>query len=491
LARFPALSLPGRESGARPGDRRWGFPERNPAASAPEYFSEEIMVKNRAWNRLAGTFLVFLAIQLVNAAAGWAEKASRAGGDFVEPAGRLTLSAALEAAFNNHPSLKSAAREIEAREGAAIQAALPGNPTFFVELEEFGGTGPYSGTEAMASSIGVSQEIPLGGKISKRLLVAEKERDFARLELQEAVLNLRGQVKKKFLRVYALERMAAMERSNLALVEESFAVISRLVSVGEISPLDAKKAAMEQALARMALARSQRELEAARVDLAATWGSHQPRFEGVEPPETSSDSVQSFSEEDLWALARDNPLIRKDRIRIDRLKSAWELAKAEAWPDLEVEGGVKEFNESGDQAYFLGISIPVPFFNRNRGGIIEARGNLHKGESELDSTMLSVRAELQSLLSRLEILDSELARGRETILPLAEETYSALQRAYRAGEKGHLELLDAQRMLLEVRRDFLQLETERHDLLADLETLVGRDLGFRVASAGHPSSEKE
>jgi cobalt-zinc-cadmium efflux system outer membrane protein len=394
--------------------------------------------------------------------------------EFVEPTGKITLQDAIKAALANNPEIAAASHEVNARESAGLQEGLLENPTFFSEFEEFGGSGDFSGDDVLETTVGVSQEIPLAGKRVKRVRIAEYQTNIARLELQAKILALTSEVKKRFLRVHSLEQGLLVEKENIALLQDVKNVIARQIALGDISPLDERKAAVELALAKAAFARAKRELDMARIELASSWGSSQVHFGQVDFVDRKIQTLPK--EEDLWQAVQNHPELEISRIQVERLKASLALAKAEAIPDLEVEGGVKYFNESNDHAYFLGFSIPIPIFDRNKGGIGEASENIQVGKKELDSSSLNKRRELAVLLERLQIIDSELGATETTIIPAAQEAYEALKKAYQAGANDYLELLDSQRTLLEVRRNNLLLEMEYHELIADLEAIVGKDI---------------
>ena len=401
---------------------------------------------------------------------------------FIEPTGQITFADAVEAALANNPDIAAASHEVNARDSARFQQGVLSNPTFFSEFEEFGGTGEFSGDDVLGTSVGVSQEIPLAGKRSKRVRIAEHETAVARLELQAKKVALATKVKKRFLRVYFLEQGLLLERDNIVLLQDVLEVISRQITLGDISPLDERKAVVELALAKSSLARAQRELKMARIELASSWGSIEVLFDQI----VFSDSEIRLlpKEDDLWQEVQRNPEMEIKRINIERLEASLELAKADAIPDLEVEGGVKYFNESDDHAYFLGFSLPIPVFDRNKGGIREATENILAGKKELDSLSVRLRTELTVLLEQLQIIDAELDTMETTIIPAAQEAYEALKKAYQAGEKEYLELLDSQRTLLDVRRSSLHLEMKHYELIAGLEELIGKDLGS--FSLNHP-----
>ena len=394
---------------------------------------------------------------------------------FITPTGKITLSNAIKASLANNPDIAAAAHEIHARENAQFQEGLLANPTFFSEFEEFGGSGDFSGDDVLETTIGVSQEIPLAGKRAKRVRITEYATVIARLELQAKILALTSDVKKRFLFVHSFEQGLLLERENIALLQDVQDVITRQIALGDISPLDEKKATVELALAKAALARAKRELGMARIELASSWGSREVHFDQVEFVDLIIRPLPK--ETDLWQAVQGHPEMEINRIQVEQLKASLALAKADAIPDLEIEGGVKYFNESNDHAYFLGFSIPIPVFDRNTGGIREASENIQVGKKELAGSSVRMRTALAVLLERLQIIDGELSTTETTIIPAAQEVYEALKKAYQAGEKDYLELLDSQRTLLEVRRRNLLLEMEHHELIADLEAIVGKDLG--------------
>lgn len=393
---------------------------------------------------------------------------------FPEPTGTITLSDAISAALPTHPDIAAAFHAIKAKESVALQEGLPVNPIFITELEEFGGSGDFSGTDVMGTTIGISQEILMAGKREKKIQIAEIETDLARLEMQKKIIQVRSEVKKRFLRVQFLEKGLLLEQDNLRLLLDAGKAIEKQVALGEISPIDGQRAAIELALGQAALSRARRELQTARLDLASSWGSATPLFTDVKHINTAK--LPKGDKDSLWQAMLSSPFMEINRRLINQREASLNLAEALAYPDIEIEGGIKYFNESNDHTYFLGMSIPIPLFDRNQGGIQEARQNIHTAKKQEQSHSLRMRTELANLLQRIIGVDTELETVRETVLPAAEQIYSSLSMAYQEGEKDYLELLDAQRTLLDVRRDNHLLEFEHHELIAELEEMTGMPL---------------
>ncbi|MCP4647044.1 MAG: TolC family protein, partial [bacterium] len=152
-----------------------------------------------------------------------------------EPGGVITLGDALQAAMGRHPSLAAAWHEIKAHEGKARQAGMLPNPSLSGEFEEFGGSGEFSGSDVISTRISISQEFPLGGKLTKRVQEAEAEIELSIQERAVQIIALRTEVKKRFIRVYMLQEQLKLEQEKLRLVKASSNAISKRVSAGEAS----------------------------------------------------------------------------------------------------------------------------------------------------------------------------------------------------------------------------------------------------------------
>jgi outer membrane protein TolC len=224
----------------------------------------------------------------------------------MEPTGVITLDDALKAALERHPGLAASWHEIKAREGAARQAGMLSNPSLSGEIEQLGGSGYYSGTDFMESKVGISQEIPLGGQISKRVQVAEAQTDIAVLEYASQTLAFRTEVRKRFLRVYMLQEQSKLEEENVTLLETLRDAVAKRVASGEASPLDEAKVAVQLASSAIAEKRTKRELDAAKYALAASWAGDGTKFSEVRADYQTVIALPAESE--LLELLASNPV---------------------------------------------------------------------------------------------------------------------------------------------------------------------------------------
>lgn len=385
-------------------------------------------------------------------------------------ANRITLEWALDAAISRHPALAVTWYEIQAGQGAMRQAAALPNPRLIAEMEEFGGSGDFSGTGAMSSRIGISQEILLGGKINRRVREAEAYVEIAALEHKAEIYEIRALVERRFFEVFALQERVRLQQEQFDLIEKTHEVVAKRVKTGDTAPLDLSKSRIELASAKIEVERTQRALEAARYAVAESWGSKTPDFTGVTGKYQSGLNV---TEEELIKALEQSPAWLLYEAKSVKANAALDLATAERIPDIEFEGGFQRFNESDNHSFFLGVSVPLPLFDRNQGGIAEASATKQKAGYEKAAGCLSLHTKLQEAWRNMTAARGAFRVLEAEVIPAAKITYEAIGKSYRAGEANILALLDAQRTWVETRQSRLDLLHELENSRIEIKRLIG------------------
>ncbi|MGH8222615.1 MAG: TolC family protein, partial [Woeseiaceae bacterium] len=132
----------------------------------------------------------------------------------------LTLADALRAASANNPALRAVPFELQALEGRRQQAAVRPNPELGLELENFAGSGALSGTEALESTLALSQLIELGGKRDARRALADSEYEILLAEQSVQRLDVQSEVARRFLAVVAGQERLALARRTAELATD-------------------------------------------------------------------------------------------------------------------------------------------------------------------------------------------------------------------------------------------------------------------------------
>jgi cobalt-zinc-cadmium efflux system outer membrane protein len=171
---------------------------------------------------------------------------------------------------------------------------------------------------------------------------------------------------------------------------------------------------------------------------------------------------------------RGNPDIARWATEKEQRGAASALQDAIRIPDPTFTAGVRRFRESGDSAFVAGMSIPLPLFNRNQGGILESRRRLAKAERESAAAEARVRVALAETYQALSTAVSEIDALKTTVIPGAQSAFEAASEGYRQGKFGYLDVLDAQRTLFEARGQYVSALATYHKAVADLDRAIGK-----------------
>jgi cobalt-zinc-cadmium efflux system outer membrane protein len=386
----------------------------------------------------------------------------------------LTLRQALSRALMSNPELAGFSWEVRAREARTLQAGLPPNPEVEADVENFGGSKELSGLDAAETTIALSQLIELGGKRSRRERVAALERDLAGWDYEAKRLDVLTDVSKAFVDVLGAQEKLAYTRELVGLAEATRRTVAERVEAGKVSPLEVTKAGVSLSNTRIEHEKARSELAAARKKLAALWGTSSPSFEEVQGTLETLTPVPSA--ENLQQFVSQNPDIVRWVKETEQRTAALDLEKAKRIPDLTVKGGVRYFSETDDNAFVMGVSIPIPLFDRNQGGVLEAKVKLAKAREESRAAEAKVGASLAESYQLLSFSHEQATALKNQVLPAAEEAFNAAGEGYREGKFDFLEFLDAQRTLFEAKGSYIESLASYHKAKADVERLIGSSL---------------
>lgn len=388
-----------------------------------------------------------------------------------EPNGVLSLQQAIALSLIKNPDLAAFSWEVRAQEAMEIQAGLIPNPVVDFTLEEFGGTGVTRGLDSAETTILVSQIIETAKKRSKRKNVAALGRSMAEWDYEAKRLDVFADTAKAFIDVLALQERVSLEAELAVLSEQISNTVTQRVEAGKVSPLEETKANVALTSNRIELERTRRELDAAKKRLAAFWASTLPTFTKVqgnlfdfEPPPDA---------ERIRGMLLQNPDLARWVTEIKRRKAAVEMEKSKAVPDLTLGAGTQHFSEPGDTAFVVGLSIPLPVFDRNQGGIGEAVARLSKGYHENRSAEVRIRTAFAEACLSLAAEFEQASALKNEIVPGAQNAFDAATEGYRQGKFSYLDVLDAQRTFFEVRKQYIEVLADYHRTRADLDRLAG------------------
>ncbi len=388
--------------------------------------------------------------------------------------GTVTLRQAISLAIEHSPEFQALAWDANGSLARIRQARLWPNPELEYERENFGGTGKFDGSDFAESTLSLAQSLPLGGDIKQRRKIAELDSQLADWDYHAARLQTIAEVTRRFVVALAADRSLELAKQELELAQATKKLTQSRVDAGDASPVELSRVVVPVIKAELALKRAERLSDAAHRSLSLSWGERVVTFteiagdlEELSPAPSPEALVQHLGE---------NPNVARWAIEISARITERHLAKAEAIPNLTGRIGLRRDNESGDEALVVGISLPLPLFDRGQVQIQSARA----GEASARSRQRAAELRLEGLLSEayfdLANAYDEAVAIRDRALPAAEDAYQGTQLAFKEGKLPFLDVLDAQRTLFELQESYLQALQAYHLGTANIESLIGRSL---------------
>jgi cobalt-zinc-cadmium efflux system outer membrane protein len=390
-----------------------------------------------------------------------------------EPLGQITLSQALELALTRNPELAAAGNEIAATDAAVLQSGALPNPVLGISGQYLGNSRVRDDGDRTAN-LELGQLIELGGKRAARVRFAETGRDLAGWDYRAKLADVTLQVSLAFVDLLASQQRQALAKQSLELATAFSDAVSRRVQAGKASPVDATRARRTTSEVQIELEQATRELAAARRRLAALWNAPGARFEVAVGDLEAISPLPGY--EQLQQRTPANPDVARWGSEIAQRDAGVRVEKAKAVPDVTLIGGVSRFSQFNDTAYTIGINIPLPLFDRNRGGILEATRRLGKTLDSKQASLTRVSAELGQAYERGAAVYSEIQTLRSSILPDAKSAYDAAAKGYELGKFGFLDVLDAERSLFQSRAQYLRALAEYQRGMKEIERLIGSAL---------------
>ena len=121
------------------------------------------------------------------------------------------------------------------------------------------------------------------------------------------------------------------------------------------------------------------------------------------------------------------------------------------------------------------VGVPLPLWNKNQGGIVQAQGQVAAAERAVQQMELDLQNRLGPVFERYSNASNQVRRYHEVIIPASRESYDLTRLSYEAGEVGFVSLLTAQRTFSQTRLNYLESLRELRTSAAQLEGFLLSD----------------
>jgi cobalt-zinc-cadmium efflux system outer membrane protein len=411
-------------------------------------------------SRSKATFCIVLAMAL------WTPESGRA-----DQPPTLTLQNFMSLALKHNPGVvASQAQRDAARAGERTAAAYP-NPV----IEAGAGPSLYrDGRDGVDSNwaFGVSQPIDYPALRNYRIRGAQAGTGLAQAGLQAFQITLLADVKAAFYDVIRRQGEKQIASEDLTLLEQVRARVKVRVDTGEAPRYELIKADAELLNAQRTLQSAELRVRQAKAVLSRLVGISLGEDFGVSGELSAPRDLPALGDLREEVLAR-NPVMAQSQAEQVRARARLNLERELRIPQMAIRAGVDR--DPDLQNWRLGLALVVPVWDRREGPIAEAAAGIAQVDAQAEQRKLGLLRELDMAYNQYLINLSQVSAYEGGLLAQAEAALNVAGAAYRFGERGILDYLDAQRIYRQVRLDYLNARFDLQRSLIEIERLRTSD----------------
>ena len=383
----------------------------------------------------------------------------------------FTLQQVIDVAFSGHPSI----RVVKAQEAAALATVTSANAFINPEIEIGAGPSRYRfGNSETRNNWGValSQPLEFADVRTARREIAEANVRFAGVNAEINQVELRTRLKKAFYDVLQRQEALRLVEDDRNLLKQIRERVKLRVDIGESPKYELIKSDTE------ALA-AERDYQAAFVriieaksylqGLVGTGMSADYMLVGELPMNQHLATIQALRDQVFQS-----PHLKQVRAASETADAKLKLEQNLRNPGLTLKAGVEQ--DPDLTSFRLGVALPLPLWSQRQGQIAEAAANVSQVQAVLSDRELALNRDLDSAYQRYLIAQNQVTAYENGLLKQAESVLRVAESAYRFGERGILEYLDAQRTYRTVKKDYLAARFDYVSAMLEIERLLGADL---------------
>jgi outer membrane protein, heavy metal efflux system len=349
---------------------------------------------------------------------------------------RVSLDEALGLFSRHNLELRVARAEADGAAARMRQAAAYPNPVIGATWEALGD----DGQDYDETYLTVAQQLRWPWQQSARARASRAEREAALQRVAGDSLRLAFAVKRAFVEAAGAESVYVGLAAATAVVRDALEDATRRAAEGDLSGYALRRLRVERARYEAELGAAALTLETARRTLSALLLPDSAvvlapaGLPGGEPPDPGTVPAAP--------LVEAAPALVAARAALDAARAGEQAVRQGRLPAPLASAGYKTQSD-GFTGVLLGVSLPLPLFDRQGGAVAEAAAGTARAESHATLVRRQVENDLrlaldawQAARARARLFEGELLAEPEMLLRVARV-------AYAEGEMSLVELLDA------------------------------------------------
>lgn len=314
------------------------------------------------------------------------------------------------------------------------------------EVENFAGSGSFKKFDSPEATLSLSSVIEMGEKRKVRMSLAETRINQAEWQQQAATLDVLGELTEVYVESLATQANIRLAEESLVLSQSLLKTVKKRSNKGAAPEAEVMRAKAAVARAEIRLAALVERLKRQKVQLARFWGDTTPAFGSLAGDLFEFGSSQRF--ERLYTRVKASPAIQvfASESRIKDAEVA--LARASGRNDLTWRAGIRHFEETGDSAFTVGLSMPLLSKKRTHGEVKAALANRSAVDYAQQNLLVRLHAQLFEAYSLRRQSITAVEKTEKEIIPALENVLKLTRKAYENGRYRYLDLVAAQEELL-------------------------------------------
>ncbi len=388
----------------------------------------------------------------------------------------------------NHPAyLAAEQRRLAALAAVPTARALPDpklSVGFFVE-EVQTRVGPQK------QRVGVRQGLPWPGKRTLAAAAASADADALAAQREQVARELERRFKQAYAEFYYLGRGIAITAEHLALLQELERVVTDRYETSAAHYNDLIRIQVEIEKLSDRLQQQQDAAQPVRATLNTLLGRPVDGAFALPQALPAGDLPADLAPSDSRRLIQThNPELHALAAMQQAGRERLALADKQRLPDFNVgldwintgEAVMPNVHGSGVDPVMLSVGVNLPVWGKkNRAAVARARHQVEAIERQQVDVVSRREAELQRALFRHRDAARKMALFGERLVPKARESLEVITSDFQTGAGSYLDLVQAERDLLEFLLAFHEAEQLRYVALADIEFILGDNTAAMTA----------
>ena len=319
--------------------------------------------------------------------------------------------------------------------------------------------------------IGISQRLDVFGerKSAQKLAYIAQDQMLLKQKIYRAQLELAVKYLWSQLAIFELEKNIIREQLNVS--EDNFNAIQKRYQAGSVAQVDVDRAKLSHAENVRLYRQADLQVQVATQQLSNVWGESDKNIRiGLSPqalwPSSTHQQVQQYLSENLMEKFR--------QLQVLESKATVDQLKASARPNPTVNVGVnrtKSFETSTENAFVVGVSIPLNIFNRQQYGVEIAQAKQDLLAKQQEFYLKQNALQVGTLLTELQGLEVQFNAVDQSQIPLATQVQRKTLMGFSAGKFAVTDVQQATLQLQDVRLRKVQLLKDGWQRAIEAESL--------------------